>query len=286
MTKSQGDFTFSEKICLGLNRLFKPSKDLEIMRNNPTEEGIIEHSYKAGINHFKESLNCIDYKVSMKKDILDLGCGYGGLVSVLSEENSGMSVGIDLDYIALNSARIFINKKKSDKKKIYLILGDAESLPFTSRKFDLIYMVATMEHLSNPSKVLKECYRVLRKNGAIYIRFAPYYAFNGAHLFDFIHIPWCHLFFSEKTLLKAWKKLSFKDPELAKLNRTVDMQRDSLVGLNKITLKKFKSIVRESGFIVIKYEEKSFNRWYFRMFQKIFFLKEMLTNEIIATLVK
>ena len=62
-----------------------------------------------------------------------------------------------------------------------------------------------MEHVADPEGVLKEVLRVLNKKGKLYVNFPPYNHPFGAHLSDAIYIPWVHMFFSEKTLIKSYK---------------------------------------------------------------------------------
>ena len=56
-----------------------------------------------------------------------------------------------------------------------------------------------MEHVDEPEKVLDECYRILKKDGKVYLNFPPYNHPYGAHLSDAIGMPWVHVFFSRKT---------------------------------------------------------------------------------------
>ena len=47
-----------------------------------------------------------------------------------------------------------------------------------------------MEHFS----------RVMRAGGSIFLFFTPWGSPLGAHLYDHIHTPWCHLLYSENLL--------------------------------------------------------------------------------------
>jgi len=278
--------SISERICLWLNKRFKPPKGLEILIDNPTPEGRAEYSYQSAVGKFMKTLELIPEDEQNQRCILDLGCGYGGFVGLLCEKGGGRITGLDIDFEILVSAKKFLFEKKVTRCRVDFVQADSQELPLASNKVDLVYSIATMEHFQNPTKALAECYRVLRKNGLLYVQFSPYYAHNGAHLFDFIHIPWCHLFFSQKTLVRVWKRLAVRNPQLAKLNTSVDLVRSRLAGLNKISVRKFKRLLRESSFHLLSYQENTFDRWHLKIFQKIPWLKELLTVEVIAFLCK
>ncbi|MHA1292381.1 MAG: class I SAM-dependent methyltransferase [Promethearchaeota archaeon] len=80
-------------------------------------------------------------------------------------ENLGDSIkyyGVDISEKVIDLA-----KKKFNKAKYFIAPG--EKLPFEDQTFDYIQNISTLEHVISPSEVLKEMYRVLKKNGYIYI---------------------------------------------------------------------------------------------------------------------
>ena len=46
---------------------------------------------------------------------------------------------------------------------------DAEKIPVVSNSYDMVVMTEVLEHLAQPSLVLKECARILRNNGALVV---------------------------------------------------------------------------------------------------------------------
>jgi len=103
--------------------------------------------------------------ISIKKGkVLDVGCGYGGLMKGLSHYRKNLSfVGIDLSRAMIN-----VGKKYISNKKIKFLLMSADNMKFEDESFDLIICKDTFHHLNNPIKVIKEMYRVLKKRGQIY----------------------------------------------------------------------------------------------------------------------
>jgi len=113
------------------------------------------------------------------------------------------------------------------------------------------------EHIPDSEKLLSECVRVLVPGGRVYVDFPPYGHLFGAHLSDAIGIPWVHVFFSDKTLIKAYKKLVSDLPDGA---RRIDLRistaengKEYFSYINKMTLKRAKSIIK--NFNVVHYAE-------------------------------
>ena len=110
------------------------------------------------------SRNIIKYISVKKGKVLDVGCGYGGLMKGLSYHRKNLSfVGIDLSKAMIN-----VGKKYISNKKIKFSLMSADNIKFEDESFDLVICKDTFHHLNNPVKVLKEMYRVLKKGGQIY----------------------------------------------------------------------------------------------------------------------
>ncbi|WP_455364819.1 class I SAM-dependent methyltransferase [[Eubacterium] cellulosolvens] len=66
-------------------------------------------------------------------------------------------------------ADIFIDIIRPQKKRLNFVVADAHYLPLKRESIDRIYASHLIEHLRNPSKFLRDCYRCLKKNGNINI---------------------------------------------------------------------------------------------------------------------
>ena len=93
--------------------------------------------------------------------ILDVGCGTGANLEMLSEY--GQAEGVDISDEALEFCR---------KKGLNVTKGSAENLPHEDETFDLVTGLDVIEHLDDDVAGLSEMYRVLRPGGKILI-FVP-----------------------------------------------------------------------------------------------------------------
>ena len=103
-------------------------------------------------------------KLSWKEGkILDLGCG--NCRNLLQFKNL-KCYGIDFSKEMLREA-----KKFSQKHKFKVILKQAEitKIPFKENTFDYILAIATLHHLKNPEKAIKEIRKTLKPEGEAFI---------------------------------------------------------------------------------------------------------------------
>ena len=98
-------------------------------------------------------------KLSTSDVILDAGCG---VCSHLLSLNCGEKVGLDILLGNLTVA-------KNRSKKLRLIRGDVESLPFKDGTFDAVLIVSVLHHVPNHELALNEICRVIREGGYLFI---------------------------------------------------------------------------------------------------------------------
>ncbi|MBU2564056.1 class I SAM-dependent methyltransferase [Patescibacteria group bacterium] len=100
-----------------------------------------------------------------RKKILDLGSGRGDFLLECHKE------GIDVIGLEPNSEYIKLAEEKlyNYNFKTKIIKGSGENIPFNDNYFDFINCTEVLEHVNEPSIVLKECYRVLNEGGSLFI---------------------------------------------------------------------------------------------------------------------
>ena len=140
------------------------------------------------------------------KDVLDVGCGAAGKTVYYATLGARRVVGIDIIERYRAEAE-GIAAREGCAGVFSFVCRDASSTGFDDGSFDTVVMNDAMEHVADPEGALKECMRVLRPGGRLYVNFPPYGHPYGAHLSDAIAIPWVHMLFSERDMAEAYKEL-------------------------------------------------------------------------------
>lgn len=221
------------------------------------------------------------------KDVLDIGCGAGGKSLYYLSKGAKSVTGIDV-------VEKYKEESESLAKELGLIgfefvCGDASATDFKNDSFDTIIMNDAMEHVDNPSGVLKEIYRILKPGGKLYVNFPPYNHPFGAHLSDSIGIPWVHVFFSEKTLIKSYKELVSDKPDKdMRINFRISKKENGeeyFSYINKMSIKRFNKLVSDSKFNCEYYAEVPL-RNFLKPFCKNKITKEFAVKMVVAVLSK
>jgi len=116
--------------------------------------------------------------------VLDIGCGIGVLTRLVAARGAGKVIGLDMD-----SNKIRIAKQLDGKGSVQWVKADATRLPFADTYCDIILMVDMIEHAALPYRIIRECCRVLKPGGYLYVELTPYYSVVGHHLYDATILP-------------------------------------------------------------------------------------------------
>ena len=103
---------------------------------------------------------------SQEPRILDIGCGTGANLEMLSEFGKAEGVDVSAEALAFCQARGLQNVRQ----------GEAERLPYEDNSFDLVTGLDVVEHLDNDAAGLQEMRRVLRPGGRALL-FVPAFMF-------------------------------------------------------------------------------------------------------------
>ena len=101
-----------------------------------------------------------------KPRILDVGCGTGANLEMLSEFGEAEGVELSDDALEFCRARGLTSVRQ----------GEAEQLPYDDQSFDLVTALDLVEHLDDDVQGLREMGRVLRPDGRLLI-FVPAFEF-------------------------------------------------------------------------------------------------------------
>lgn len=96
----------------------------------------------------------LNYDFFNNKDIVEVGCGATGIIFFL--KNTKTRIGVE---------PMDINDLVEDWKRPFIRKGIGEELPFEDGSFDVAICFSVLEHTLDPTKLVGEVYRVLRKGG-------------------------------------------------------------------------------------------------------------------------
>lgn len=280
--------SFSKSLLLKVNKLFP----LPVHPFNLQNEGKMTYAqwqFEKGSETIKFYTNKYSTEDMFKdKTVLDIGCGAAGKSLYYASLGAKMVHGADVvERYREESKKLSIEKGLEDKFEFHLC--DAKNLEFENETFDTIIMNDSMEHVAEPEEVVKECMRVLKPGGRLFINFCPYHHPFGAHLSDVIGIPWVHLFFSEKAMIDAYKDLMVGIPDgedRIKFRFSKDKNgKETISYINKMTVKRFNKIMKKLNLKPEYYAEIPL-RNFFSPLAKLPLIKEAFVKMTVAVISK
>lgn len=160
----------------------------------------IERVFKLNLNDLK--FDEFETDLKGKKSVIDIGCAAGYFINYI--KNRGWDAyGIDISKECVDYA-------KSSGLKVQH--GNYLEVEY-AQKFNLITLWATIEHLSEPGKVIDKIYQDLTENGKLYISTCRIGGLNFMKLFGskwrFYNFPEHIYFFSRRTLKKLLNQNGF-----------------------------------------------------------------------------
>ena len=235
---------------LSLNKHFKAPIHPFNLQNDGVKT-YAEWQFERGADTVKFFTSVYDEKeLFFEKKVLDMGCGAGGKSLYYASRGALHVVGVDIVERYKAEAEALADKVGL-RDKFTFVCASAYELPYPDASFDTIIMNDFMEHVDNPERALKEGVRLLTPGGRLLVNFPPYYHPWGAHLSDAVYIPWAHMLFSEKSLIEAYKYAVEGLPDgKERIEFRFSKREDGseyISYINRMTLKRFKKILKESG---------------------------------------
>jgi len=192
-------------------------------------------------------------------DVLEIGCGHGGISCFMAAAGARSVVGMDLNRVNLAVARRHrqdhAQRLGSASLPVHFIEADARQMSFADGSFDLVIADSLFEHVMDPEAVLREARRVLRHDGRLLVPlFSSIYSKYGLHLKHGLKLPWANLLFSERTIVRAVQRLAADSPRLYDVypglreNPTTVRELRKYKDLNDITYAKFRAFADRAGF--------------------------------------
>ena len=153
--------------------------------------------------------------------MLDIGCGTGYLIDMLSNEHDSEFTGLDLSPEMIKQA-----ENKTIKKSKF-VEGRSDELPFENETFDIVTCSQSFHHYPETDKPMQEARRVL-KQGGLYILSdtgcGPFKMF-GVKVDSFIYRHFsntgdCNISYLEKTV-KDMERNGFKIVNAEKVTKFI-----------------------------------------------------------------
>lgn len=98
--------------------------------------------------------------------VIDLGCGNGTTSMWLARSTGCRVVGVELSGVRVQNAKdVLETEGESIKQKLRFEKASVTDLPFPDQSFTHAWSQATIYHVPDKEKALRETYRVLKKDG-------------------------------------------------------------------------------------------------------------------------
>jgi 2-polyprenyl-3-methyl-5-hydroxy-6-metoxy-1,4-benzoquinol methylase len=206
--------------------------------------------------------------VSMSGRVLDAGCGGGGMPVSFAEEARAVAA-IDLTPRFRGAGTRLAAER--GVRNVSFAVANGMFLPFRRESFDLVLSHAVIEHVADAARYLRECGRVLKPGGRMFLSTAPYLSFAGAHLPRLkVPIP-LHLLIGRRAAFATFRALarhaswSLKEPEyentFIKAARAGLVKHDDL--LEKVRIGRMRAFIADAGFEILReslHQTRTFRR--------------------------
>ena len=237
-------------------------------------EDYSETSFQEGFDSAKRFFDRFDGRLDVgDKTVLDFGCGFGSTGIHIALNGARRIVGIDIDKDRVNFAK---QKLASDYQNLSGVIEFRLASDMGSEKFDVVLSKDSFEHYTDPENIIAIMKKHLRPDGTIAIGFGPLWKSPyGGHISFMTKIPWAHLLFPETVIMHERKR--FRPDEDAESFGQIRG------GLNKMTLERYLSIIRESGLEFEFFRTNASNRKLiplFNVLRRIPFCREYFTVNV------
>ncbi len=200
-------------------------------------------------------------------DVLDFGCGHGGLCTYLANLGARGVTGIDLDSDRIESAKARARSLELAVQPRFLTASNEHAIDLPDDSVDVILCFDVLEHVMEYETIIREWSHVLRPGGRVLIHWVPWFNPYGPHINSLAPIPWAHVFFSERVLIDTCARI-YDSPEFVPKHWDLDengnkkpnkwRELDELPQVNRLTIARFERICRRVGLTIERAEMVGF----------------------------
>lgn len=177
--------------------------------------------------------------------ILEISCGMGGTLVALAQAGANpVATEFNRDYCA-------IAQQRGERYRLHLPIFNAvgEAIPFADNSFDLVICWDIVEHVQDPSQMLRELRRVVRPNGRVLLTIINRWAWRDPH-YHVRGLNW---------LPRSWADRLVTQRAQSKQNMGLQ-DRQKLSEMHYFTMCQFRRLAKSSGFNVADLEAISIRR--------------------------
>ncbi len=194
-----------------LNEIFRQARYLE---GTPEEQRALRRSssewryrYDTETPFFDLYFPDFDYRRFLAgRRVLDFGCFTGGRgVRWAKEYGLEKIYGTDINPVYIQAANEFADAHGVPHD--YKLLGPDGRIPFPDGEVDTIVTFDVLEHVDDLERSMRECLRVLKPNGVMFVVFPSFYNPLESHLDLVTRMPALQWFFSPKALSQAYREI-------------------------------------------------------------------------------
>jgi ubiquinone/menaquinone biosynthesis C-methylase UbiE len=141
--------------------------------------------------------------------VADIGCGDGIMaLGVARQGRPALLVGFDVNR---TDADVLLERAKAERAagatlppNLEFRQSEPTELPAADGSFDVVYTWSAFEHIEDPTAVLLEINRVLRREGLLFLQLWPFYlSERGSHLWDWFPESFHHLLMGDDEIAAA-----------------------------------------------------------------------------------
>ncbi|MGA7397420.1 MAG: methyltransferase domain-containing protein, partial [Solirubrobacterales bacterium] len=101
------------------------------------------------------------------KDVIDIGCGSGGITVFLAEEFPLAHItGFDVETPVIEAARRRAARANLGQR-VEFVRGQSGPLPFPDGSFDIVFSKDALIHVSDKESLFREVFRILKPGGSL-----------------------------------------------------------------------------------------------------------------------
>jgi SAM-dependent methyltransferase len=223
-------------------------------------------------DHLAHAWSRFDDQHVTGKDVLDFGSGQGNLAFYLAQnKRPRRMVGVELHgpSVARAQARAAA-LSLPEGVSLEFLQGRVDGLPVPDERFDTLLAFDCMEHVMQPRAVLLDWHRVLRPGGRALLEWYPYLNPWGPHMEALIPVPWAHLIFGQRAMMRTAERIYAQDDYQP---RAWDLTDDGAKApnkwrqwetfreqgyINELTIPTFRRMVQEVGFSIARLDRHGF----------------------------